>query len=174
VADLQLRLVGEGGSYTLENRSPHKLVGCLVLIGGPPPSTPSASRCEWHYVPAIGPAGSADARMPLSKATRAATDGNDIMTAIMSDAGDYELSAQFLGSILGISENRRVRIPRSHSELERPLEQSNLLPDEGEYLVLAILPEDAVSKGSLGLRSIEPDRIEQAVLWATRGFLESR
>lgn len=173
VADLRISLVGDGGNYTLENRSPHRITGCLVLVGGPPASG-NMPRCEWHYVAALGPAGSADAKVPLSKATLAPKDGNDIMARLSADAEDNELAAGFLSSILGISENRRVLMPRNLDELERPLEQSNLLPMEGEYLVLALLPPESVSKGSLGLRGLEPDRIDQAVVWAARGLLESR
>lgn len=173
LADLQLRVVGDGAAWTVENRSPHTLRACLVLIGGPaaPAGAPS---CQWHYVPMVGATGTADSRVPLSQATRAPEDGTDIGRSIGQDGDTYELSAGLAAALLGISENRRVPVPRSQAELERTLELYNLVPAEGEFLVLALLPEDAVSKGSLGLRNLEPERIGQGVVWANRGLLESR
>lgn len=179
LADLQMRVVGDGSGHTVENRSGHTLRGCIVLVGGLAASASgsgatSPQTCQWHYLPLIGAAGSADARVPLSKATSAPAEGNDIADRMRADCGDHELAAQVATAILGLSENRRLRMPRSQGELERVLEQCSLLPLEGEYLVLALLPDDAVSKGSLGLRGIEPDRVGQAVIWAARGLVESR
>jgi hypothetical protein len=173
VGDLRVGLAATGGAHTLENRSPHRLDCCLVLIGGPA-VTGTGPRCEWHYLASVGAGAGPDAKAPLSKATRAPDEGTKIAERLAADSGDKELAGRVLAALLGVSEHRRVYTPRSLEELERLLEQSGLLPAEGEFLLLALLPSETVSKGSLGLRDLEPGRVDQAVLWAARGLVESR
>ena len=172
VSDLQLRVTGDGGAQTIENRSPHTVSGCLILIGGPPIAATGMPRCKWHYLSTLGAAGSADARVPLSSTTLAPNDGSAIASLLLDRNDEFEAAS--LCALLGISPNRRVMMPHGLSDMEQSLNTCELLPDEGEFLVIGILPENAVSKGSMGLRDTDPDRVGQAVIWATRGLMESR
>lgn len=171
VSDLQMRVTGDSGAQTVENRSPHALQGCLILIGGPPAS-PGTPRCKWHYVSTLGAAGSADARVPLSTTTLAPPDGSAIAGLLVDQADEFPASS--FSALLGISPYRRVMMPRSLADMEQSLNMCELLPEEGEFLVIGLLPENAISKGSLGLRDTDPDRVGQTVIWATRGLMESR
>ena len=49
-----------------------------------------------------------------------------------------------------------------------------MLPGAGEFLLVALLPQDALSGSSLGAQGVEEDDIGQVNLWMVRGGVEGR
>jgi hypothetical protein len=170
--DLKATLTGDGGAWTISNDSPHRLSGCIIVVatgGGAAPAW------EWHYLDALEPAGQGDARAPLSQATHAPQLTSELAQRLRG-AAPSDLTGAAMVALLGLPDKDAV-IYRDYGGpqgVQQMLADNGLLPAEGEYLLLCMLPEDAISKGSAGLRGVEPDRIGQASLWAARGPVQAR
>ena len=58
--------------------------------------------------------------------------------------------------------------------IEDRLTAGGLLPEADEFLLLAVLPADALTASSLGAQDVEEDDIGQVNLWMVRGGIERK
>jgi hypothetical protein len=158
------------GAVRVVNRSPHELKACVFLVGGE--MAVSGQSCEWHYVPRIGPAGSPDASITFSESTRLSGSVDELAERVAAETGDLEKSV--LGAIFDINPEDRLAMAANLAQLESRLFNGGLRPEEGEFLLLAVLPQGALSPGSLGAQGVEDDDIGQVNLWMVRGGVEGR
>lgn len=168
------------GTWQVENLASQAAYGCLVLIGGnPAPGSPAGSptitRCTWHFVPSLGPSGGSDARATLGPSTSLAAAPSPLATLLGDATADHEQGRAGLLALLEL-EGRRAKMPNGvlAADAEGKLATMGLLPGDGEFLLIAVLPEDTVSKGSLGPRGVDAEDITQGVLWMVLGAIESR
>jgi len=158
------------GAVRVVNKSPHELKACVFLVGME--MTPMGPACEWHYVPRIGPAGSPDASITFSESTRLAGSVEELSERVAAETGDLEKDV--LGAMFDINPEDRYAMATSLTDLESRLFNGGLRPETGEFLLLAVLPQGALSPGSLGAQDVEDDDIGQVNLWAVRGGVEGR
>ncbi|MCB9893099.1 MAG: hypothetical protein H6839_01460 [Planctomycetes bacterium] len=155
------------GAWRVTNRSPHELTGCFFLVGG---QTSSGATCEWHYVSLLGAAGSQDGTLTFSESTRITGDIEDAARRFMDDTGG--LTADVVGAMFNINPEDRLRMSSSFLQVESKLYAAGLRPDAGEFLLIAVLPETAISPSSIGAQGVDEGDIGQVNLWMVRGGVE--
>lgn len=159
------------GAVRVVNKSPHELKACVFLVGRDAAATDQPG-CEWHYVPRIGPAGSPDASITFSESTRLSDSVDALAERVAAETGDLEKAV--LGAMFDINPDERLAMAANLAQLESRLFNGGLRPEEGEFLLLAVLPQGALSPGSLGAQGVEDDDIGQVNLWMVRGGVEGR
>jgi hypothetical protein len=159
------------GAVRVVNKSPHELKACVFLVGRDAAATDQPG-CEWHYVPRIGPAGSPDASITFSESTRLSDSVDALAERVAAETGDLEKAV--LGAMFDINPDERLAMAANLAQLESRLFNGGLRPEEGEFLLLAVLPQGALSPGSLGAQGVEDDDVGQVNLWMVRGGVEGR
>ena len=156
-------------AWRVVNKSPHELKACVFLVGG---QSAGGLSCEWHYVSTIGAAGSADASITFSQSTRLSGDVEVLGQQVADDTNEFTIDV--LGAMFSINPADRFGLASNYSQLEARLFAGGLRPDAGEFLLIAMLPEDALSGASIGAQGVEDDDIGQVNLWMVRGGVEGR
>lgn len=160
----------EGGIYKVENLTEHELRACVLLVGGAPVA--GGTSCKWHYVSKIGAKGGPDAGVTFSDSTILPDDVDSLAAQVADDTDDLELGT--LGAMFSINPEDRMAMALSLGGIESRLIGAGLLPGEGEFLLVAVLPADALSGNSLGAQGVEEDDVGQVNLWMVRGGVEGR
>ena len=165
----EIDVVSMQGALKVENRTTHTLRTCVLLVGG---NGTGGATCEWHYVNTLGAAGSADAVYTFSESTRLQGDVDALADAIAEDTDDLELET--LGALFSVNRNDPLAMAATLQSVEGGLFDTGLLPEEGEFLLICLLPRDALPANSLGAQDVEDDDIAQVNLWMVRGGVEGR
>jgi hypothetical protein len=159
------------GALRVENRSPHELKACVFLVGlGAVTST--GARCEWHYTPRIGAAGSGDASITFSESTRLADNVQALAEHVAEDTEDIEV--EVMGAMFRVNLNDKRSMAMVLKDIEDRLINAGLLPEPDEFLLMAVLPQGALSASSIGAQDVDEDDIGQVNLWMVRGGVEGR
>lgn len=163
----------EGGIYKVENLTSHELRACVLLVGGDPATmVPGASSAQWHYVSRFGPAGGPDSSITFSGSTQLADDVGALADSVAADTEELELNV--LGAMFSINPNDKIMLASSLATLESKLSGAGMLPGDGEFLLIAVLPPDALSGNSIGAQGVDEDDVGQVNLWMIRGGVEGR
>lgn len=165
VEGLRVNVRSFAGGIEVQNLSPHALQGCVMVIGGATP--------EWHYVAAIGAAGSGDDKPTFSQSTSAPPSVAALADRLSEDVGD-DFALQVLLQLFNLDPTNDLLVAKTYAEIASALNAMGVMPGEGEFLLVALLPEDALDKAGLGARDVDPDDIRQANLWMIRGGVENR
>ena len=155
------------GAWRVTNKSPHELKGCFFLVGG---HTSSGATCEWHYVPLLGAAGSQDGTLTFSESTRISGDIEDLARRFAEDTDG--LTRDVVGAMFNINPEDRIGMSSSLLQLESKLYAAGLRPDAGEFLLMAVLPETALTPASIGAQGVDDSDVGQVNLWMIRGGVE--
>jgi hypothetical protein len=169
--DFTVEVTSMAGAVRVENRSPHDLKGCVFLVGLATPPV-GGSRCEWHYAPRIGATGSGDASITFSDSTRLAEDVEALAEHVAEDTEEIELDV--LGAMFRVNLNDRRGMAITFKDIEDRLFAAGLLPEPDEFLLMAVLPANALNATSIGALDVEEDDIGQVNLWMIRGGVEGR
>ncbi len=165
VEGLRVNVRSFAGGIEVQNLSPHALRGCVMVIGGASP--------EWHYVATIGAAGSGDDKPTFSQSTSAPPSVATLAEQLADDVGDDFARAVML-QLYNLDPGNDLLVAKSYPELATALSVMGMMPGEGEFLLIALLPDDALDKAGLGTRDVDPDDIRQVNLWMIRGGVENR
>lgn len=165
----ELNVVSMQGALKVENLTSHELRACVLLVGG---NGSGGATCEWHYVNTLGAKGSADASYTFSESTRLQGDVDELADSIAEDTEDLELEA--LGALFSVNRNDPLAMAATLQSVEGRLFDTGVLPQEGEFLLICLLPRDSLPPGSLGAQGVEDDDIGQVNLWMVRGGVEGR
>jgi hypothetical protein len=136
-----------------------------MVIGGATP--------EWHYVAAIGAAGSGDDKPTFSQSTSAPPSVATLAERLADDVGDDFARAVML-QLYNLDPGNDLLVAKTYPEIATALSVMGVMPGEGEFLLIALLPDDALDKAGLGTRDVDPDDIRQVNLWMIRGGVENR
>jgi hypothetical protein len=159
------------GAFRLENRSPHALRACVFLVGRRDIG-PGGSRCEWHYVSNMGAMGGTDSVITFSASTQFGDNVEALGGKISEDTEKLERAV--LGAMFKLNPDDKMALALRLSEVESRLFNGGLLPEADEFLLMAVLPQDALSGSSIGAADVEDGDIGQVNLWMVRGGLEGR
>lgn len=165
----ELHVVSMQGALKVENRTSHELRACVLLVGG---NGSAGATCEWHYVSTLGAKGGADASYTFSESTRLQGDVDALGDAIAGDVEDLELEA--LGAMFSVNRNDPLAMAATLQSIEGRLFTAGMLPEEGEFLLVCLLPRTALPSDSLGAKDVDDDDIGQVNLWMVRGGVEGR
>ncbi|MBZ0135342.1 MAG: hypothetical protein K8I27_03075 [Planctomycetes bacterium] len=165
----EISVLSMQGALKVENRTPHELRSCVLLVGG---NGAGGASCEWHYVARMGAAGTADADYTFSESTRLQGDVDQLAELIGDDAADLELET--LGALFKVNRDDPLAMAATLQSIEGRLFDTGVLPEEGEFLLICLLPADALSPGSLGAQGVDDDDVAQVNIWMVRGGVEGR
>ena len=165
----EINVVSMQGALKVQNRTSHELRACVLLVGG---NGTGGASCEWHYVSTMSAAGTADDSYTFSESTRMQGDVDELADAIANDTEDLELET--LGALLSVNASDPLAMAATLSSIEGRLFDTGMLPEEGEFLLVCLLPRDALAGKSLGAQDVEEDDIGQVNLWMVRGGVEGR
>ncbi|MCA8917423.1 MAG: hypothetical protein KDB90_18715, partial [Planctomycetes bacterium] len=112
------------------------------------------------------------AGVTFSDSTILPDDVDSLAAQVADDTDDLELGT--LGAMFSINPEDRMAMALSLGGIESRLIGAGLLPGEGEFLLVAVLPADALSGNSLGAQGVEEDDVGQVNLWMVRGGVEGR
>jgi hypothetical protein len=169
--DFTVEVTSMSGAVRVENRSPHDLKACVFLVGLASPSSTGA-RCAWHYSPRIGAASSGDASITFSESTQLADNVEALGEQVAEDTEEIEIDV--LGAMFRVNLNDRRGMAIVFKDIEERLFAAGLLPEADEFLLVAVLPGNALSAASIGALNVEEDDISQVNLWMIRGGVEGR
>lgn len=169
LSGFDLHVVSMQGALKVENRTSHELRACVLLVGG---NGSGGTSCEWHYVSRIAATGGADASYTFSESTRLKGDVEELADSVAGDTEDMELDA--LGALFSVNRNDPLAMAATLSSIESRLFDAGVLPEEGEFLLVSLLPGDALAKGSIGAQDVDENDISQVNLWMVRGGVEGR
>lgn len=164
--DLKLRVDSLQGAYKVTNLSRHKLHGVMLLV---PTGAAGGERCEWHYQAALEP----DDNATFSSSTVMAREIATLEAALRADSPSPETFEVF-AEVLNIHPAQRLTRHLNLNQVEGGLWNAGLLPGEGEYLLICLLPPDALKADTLGAQDAEADQINQVNVWVVRGSLAVR
>lgn len=167
--DLKLRVDSLEGAYRVTNLSGHKLHGVMFLVGKADPM----ERCDWHYQSLLAAAGGDDATATFSQSTLMEREITELENALRADLPD-ERTFDVFTEALNIHPAQRLTRHLNLGQLEGSLWNAGLLPAEGQYVMICVLPADALPPESLGAQDVEADAINQLNVWVVRGNLKSR
>ncbi len=161
-----LQLEDLGGAWRISSTGGHELAGCIFVLGGP--GAPGGQRCRWFYAPALGAE-----PLTLSASDMLGENTSELADRMRNDlatADDYKVMV----NLLNIDPDDQVLRALTLQRVEEQLWTCGLLPDEGEYTMLAALPADALPAATLGASDADESRIGQVNLWVVRGTLDAR
>ena len=167
----KLEVSHAAGATTVVNRSAHELRACVLLIGGFD-ATSGKSSCQWHYVSRLGAAGSSDASVTFTESTRIGDDTLELSRRIEEDADTESYMA--LATMFSVTPADRSMLTPTLVQLEARLKFGGLLPGDGEFLMMSVLPKAALPASGIGAQGVEDDEIGSANLWMVRGGVETR
>jgi hypothetical protein len=170
----------EGGIYQVKNNTSHELRACVLLVGGAAGpgagSSKAAAACQWHYASRMAPAGGADSSLTFNNSTRIEDDVKILAERVADDTEDSELNA--LGALFSMDPEDSLMMAPNLQALETRLFDAGMLPGEGEFLLVAVLPGNALSGSRLGPqkdgKDIDRDDVGTVNLWMVRGGVEGR
>jgi hypothetical protein len=92
---------------------------------------------------------------------------------LADDVGDDFARAVML-QLYNLDPGNDLLVAKTYPEIATALSVMGVMPGEGEFLLIALLPDDALDKAGLGTRDVDPDDIRQVNLWMIRGGVENR
>jgi hypothetical protein len=152
-------------AWRVSNLSPHRLQSVLFIVGSPDPG--AGSRAQWHFAGAVDAGDSAtfSASTRLNEGDRSAEELAGLLRDALAQRREFDAYA----NLLNIHPDQRVMRHYLLREIEGSLFAAGLMPQEGEFLLLCLLPEDAIPVERIGVRELSPDLIRRTNFWAVRG-----
>lgn len=168
--DFSIGVEDMSGAFKVENRSPHQLRACVFVVGKSDVQ-PGDLTCDWHYLETLGPAGG-DSGATFSESTVLPNDVTALAFRIEDTVDAHAM--EVLGAMFNIDRDDMLGMAHNFQQIEGTLMRAGLLPEEGEFLFLSLLPPGAVSGSSIGASDVDDDDISQVNLWIVRGAVKAR
>lgn len=168
VQGLRVKARSFEGGVEVQNLSPHKLGACVMVVGASGTSEP-----QWHYVSGIGATGSADEKITFSQSTTLPPQVSALTDKLRDDVGN-DLAHNVMLQLYNLDPTNPYLVAQSWPEVSAMFSAMGVMPGEGEFLLICLLPPDALDKASLGTREVDDDDIAQVNLWMIRGGVENR
>lgn len=146
------------GALTIENTSGRDLKACVVVVS-------SGVGLQWHFVESLA----AGDKTTLSASTAFDGQPNDLANAIAE--ADDERWADAFALLCAIKRDADSIFKTEWRNAGSALSNSGLAPLQGEFVLLARLPDDDRPLTDIEFKGVDSDDVDQTCVWAVRGTL---
>lgn len=164
----RIRVDSLEGAWRVTNVSPHRLRACIFVVSSADAGEDRS--CDWYFAPALDAEGDT---VTFSRSMRIEGEYDaQALAQMMTGAADsHEFNVY--ADLLRIHPEDRLNGLLWLKHVEGLLHSAALLPPEGGYTLLSLLPPNALPPSDIGA-DVEDSRIGQVNLWAVRGMLDVR
>ncbi len=170
--EMKLHVEALQGAWKVTNLSPHKLQGVIFIVGRPA-SGVGSQRGAWHYQSSLSPTGEQDDAVTFSQSTEMDGSAYKLDEDLKRDVSDGD-AFDVLAQLMNIHPDDRILRHTTLAQVEGILWESGVLPVEGQYVMICVLPPGAISPSSIGAQEVDESDVGQVNLWIVRGVLNTR